>query len=105
MAGTPNAKEPMLEQSLGGNPRCARKKALAVNYVNQGEFYVIENTLLIEFRMAKRGKKGELKIKDDPTMLMKTKEERSDILTDPTMLMIIKDLRFVTHDVDDKKCS
>jgi hypothetical protein len=36
-------------------------------------------------------------------MLMKTKEEGSDILTNPTMLMIIKDLRSVTHDVDDKK--
>jgi len=38
-------------------------------------------------------------------MLMKTKQERSDILTNPTMLMIIKDIRFVTHDVDDNKCS
>jgi hypothetical protein len=36
-------------------------------------------------------------------MLMKTKEERSDILTNPTMLMIIKDLQSVTHDVDDNK--
>ncbi len=38
-------------------------------------------------------------------MLMKTKEEGSDILTNPAMLMIIKDLLFVTHDVDDNKCS
>jgi hypothetical protein len=36
-------------------------------------------------------------------MLMKTKEERRDILTNATMLMIIKDLRFATHDVDDNK--
>ncbi len=36
-------------------------------------------------------------------MLMKTKEEVSDILTNATMLMIINDLQFVPHDVDDNK--
>jgi hypothetical protein len=38
-------------------------------------------------------------------MLMKTKKERSDILTNATIFMIIKDLHFVTHDVDDNKSS
>ncbi len=38
-------------------------------------------------------------------MLLKTKEERSDILTNPKMFMIMKDLHFLTHDVDDNKYS
>ena len=33
-------------------------------------------------------------MKDDPTMLLKTKEEHSDILDDPTISMKIKDLIF-----------
>jgi hypothetical protein len=36
-------------------------------------------------------------------MLMKTKEERSDILTNATMFMKIKDLHFRTRDVYEKK--
>jgi len=38
------------------------------------------------------GKKGELKMQGSPTMLLKTKEEKSDILTNATMLMKINHL-------------
>ena len=34
------------------------------------------------------------KMKDEPTMLLKTKENKSDILDDPTIFMKIKDLCF-----------
>jgi hypothetical protein len=33
-------------------------------------------------------------MKDEPTMLLKTKENASDILDDPTMFLKIKDLFF-----------
>jgi hypothetical protein len=49
------------------------------------------------------GKKGNLKMKDDPTMLLKTKEERSDFLSDPTMSMIIRGLFYHGHDMYEKK--
>ena len=39
-------------------------------------------------------KKGNQKIKDDPTILLKTKEECNDVLDDPTISMRIKDLIF-----------
>ena len=40
------------------------------------------------------GKKRNQKMKDEPTMLLKTKENTSDILDDPTIFMKIKDLFF-----------
>jgi hypothetical protein len=43
------------------------------------------------------------KIGDDLTMLLKTKENGSDILDHPAMCMKTNGLIFVTHDVDDKK--
>ncbi|MGD0228182.1 MAG: hypothetical protein ABSF71_38245 [Terriglobia bacterium] len=49
-----------------------------------------------------KGKKGKQKITDSPTMLMKTKEERSDILTNATMLMKKNNLIPGTHDVDER---
>ena len=42
-------------------------------------------------------------MKDDPTMLQKTKEEASDILDDPTMFMKKNDLIIVGHDMYEKK--
>ena len=38
--------------------------------------------------------KGELKIKEEPTILMKTKENENDRLDDPTILMKTNDLAF-----------
>ena len=64
---------------------------------------------LAEFRLLSASrrdwaqKKGELKKPDGPTMLMKTKEEGSDILTDATMLRKANGLRFQCHDVYEKK--
>ena len=49
-----------------------------------------------------QGKKGDKKLRDSPTMLMKTKEERSDILTNATMLMKRKGLFFISHDMYEK---
>ena len=43
---------------------------------------------------SREGKKGNQKMKDEPTMLLKTKENKSDILDDPTIFMKIKDLCF-----------
>jgi hypothetical protein len=42
-------------------------------------------------------------MKDDPTMLLKTKEERVDFLTDPTIYMRTKDLFRYSHDVYESK--
>jgi hypothetical protein len=39
-------------------------------------------------------KRGIQKMKDDPTMLLKTKESKNDILDDPTMFSKIKELIF-----------
>jgi hypothetical protein len=47
-------------------------------------------------------KKSKQKIGDDPTMLLKTKEIRSDILDHPTMLMKTNALPVVTHDIIEK---
>jgi hypothetical protein len=44
-------------------------------------------------------------MKGDPTMLLKTNEERADFLTDPTMFMKINYLNCLCHDVDEKKGS
>ena len=41
-------------------------------------------------------------MKDDPTILLKTKKETSGILDDPTMLMKTNDLVFRGHDVYEK---
>ena len=49
--------------------------------------YVTEFKVLRESRRDSTSKKGELKIKDSPTMLLKTKEEESEILTNATMFM------------------
>jgi len=49
--------------------------------------YVTEFKLLRESRRDSTWKKGELKMKDSPTMLLKTKEGKSDILTNATMFM------------------
>jgi hypothetical protein len=66
---------------------------------------VVENTLVIEYAPAKRGKKAEQKMKASPTMLLKTHVENMSVLAIPTMLMIIKDLWLGCHDVDDNKHS
>ena len=50
-------------------------------------------------------KKGGIKIWVSPTMLLKTKQEKSDILTNATMLMKTNGLKSGTHDVDEKKYS
>jgi len=44
-------------------------------------------------------------MKDEPTMLLKTKENESDILDDPTMSMKTNGLIFGGHDVYENKCS
>ena len=60
--------------------------------------------LLVQKRLLKSGglsaEKRELKkIRNNPTMLLKTKENQSDNLTNPTMLMKTNNLIFRTHDV------
>ncbi len=50
-----------------------------------------------------QGKKGNRKLRDSPTMLMKTKEEISDILTNATMLMKTNGLFFLSHDMYENK--
>jgi hypothetical protein len=47
---------------------------------------------LVKANLTLGEKKGELKIPAEPAMLLKIKEERSDISTDPTMLMKIKEV-------------
>ena len=42
-------------------------------------------------------------MKASPTMLLKKHEEKMSGPAYPTMFMIIKDLRRVSHDVDDNK--
>ena len=44
-------------------------------------------------------KKGELKVKVSPTMSMKTKEGKSDILASLTMFSNTNNLTFTGHDV------
>ena len=66
--------------------------------------YVIKR-YLVRFTGAGGGEKGELKIKDGPTMLMKTKEEGRDNLTNATMFMKTSDLSRYTHDIHENKGS
>jgi len=82
-----------------------KQKALAANYANRAKSYVVENTLVIEYAPAKRGKKAEQKMKASPTMLLKTHVENMSVLAIPTTLMIIKDLWLGCHDVDDNQHS
>ena len=42
---------------------------------------------LYDFQISGAGRKGNQKMKDDPTMLLKIKEKWIDVLDDPTMLM------------------
>ena len=42
-------------------------------------------------------------MQDSPTMLLKTKEDESDILTNATMLMKTNHLNLSTHDVHERK--
>jgi hypothetical protein len=65
--------------------------------------YLTEFRLLIASRRDGAQKKGELKMQEDPTMLLKTNENMTDILTNATMLMKTSDLNSLTHDVDEKK--
>ena len=95
MARTPITTGPTREESLGEPTMCQKQKGLAENYTDRTKSYVVENTLVIEFRLANRREKGELKKTDEPTMLMKTKEEGGDILDDPTMLLKTKQLIFL----------
>jgi hypothetical protein len=50
-----------------------------------------------------QGKKGEQKIKVDPTMLLKTKGNENDNLTYPTISMKTKGLFFLSHDMYERK--
>jgi hypothetical protein len=59
--------------------------------------------LLIAARRDGAQKKGELKIKAHPTMLLKIKEQRSDNLTNATMLMKTNSLNFRCHDIDENR--
>ena len=65
--------------------------------------YLTEFRLLIASRRDGAQKKGELKMQDSPTMLLKTNEDGTDILTNATMLMKTNGLHSLTHDVDEKK--
>jgi hypothetical protein len=46
-----------------------------------------------------QGKKGNKKIRDNPTMLFKTKGNKNDNLTYPTIFMKTNGLFFLSHDV------
>ena len=52
----------------------------------------------------KGGKTGniQVKMKVEPTMLLKTKASGNGMLEEPTMLMIRNDLFLEVHDVDEK---
>ena len=52
--------------------------------------YLTEFRLLIASRRDGAQKKGELKMQASPTMLLKTNEDRTDILTNATISMKIK---------------
>jgi len=56
--------------------------------------YVTVNKGFIAPLRVRGRKKGNLKMKEEPTMLLKTKENKNDILDDPTIFMKIKDLFF-----------
>ena len=52
-----------------------------------------------------QGKKGNKKLRDSPTMLLKTKGNKNDNLTYPTISMKTKGLFFLSHDVYERKGS
>ena len=49
--------------------------------------------------------KGEMKKKDDPTMLLKTNVEKMSLCGSATILMKTNELYLLCHDVDEKKRS
>ena len=51
----------------------------------------------------RRREKGEQKIRDSPTMLLKTKVNKNDNLTYPTISMKTNALFFLSHDMYEKK--
>ena len=65
--------------------------------------YLIQLKAVTSFYRRRNEGKNAQKIGDDPTMLMKTKENQSDILDGPTMFMKTNNLIFRNHDVDDNK--
>jgi hypothetical protein len=50
-----------------------------------------------------QGKKGNKKLRDSPTMLLKTKGNKNDNLTYPTISMKTNGLLFLSHDVYERK--
>ena len=50
-------------------------------------------------------KKGKLILTVEPTMLMKTKEDNQRLEDEPTMFMKTRNLRFLTYDVHENKCT
>ena len=52
-----------------------------------------------------QGKKGNKKLRDSPTMLLKTKGNRNDNLTNPTISMKTNGLFFLSHDMYERKGS
>jgi hypothetical protein len=62
--------------------------------------YLVDIEAVSGISEAEGGRQGELKMKGYPTMLLKTKENKSDILNDPTMFMKKNNLIVPGHDVD-----
>jgi hypothetical protein len=56
--------------------------------------HLIEIAAISEFMKQRVCARGELKMRDDPTMLLKTKQNQCDSLDDPTMLIKTNDLIF-----------
>jgi hypothetical protein len=65
--------------------------------------YATEFKPLNELRQGSMQKKGELKIKVEPTMLLKTSIEKMSVLGYATMFMITKNLDLICHDVNESK--
>ena len=64
---------------------------------------VIEFKLLIASRRKGTQKKGELKTRATPTMLLKTHVEKMSVFGYPTIFMKTRDLALLGHDVDENK--
>jgi hypothetical protein len=65
---------------------------------------MIKNNL-VGFGVADGGKKGELKMKATPTMLLKTHVEKMSVWATPTMFMKTSDLGRHSHDIHENKGS
>jgi hypothetical protein len=66
-------------------------------------FYVADDKWFRYFRPLGHKNPGELNFREGPTMLLKIKEKRSDILDGPTIMMKTRSLSFLGHDVHEKK--